>query len=126
LLPEAQPAKIDRARTADDRGRQAMRVMIRFSFPVNSGNAAIRSGKVEKVFQQLIDDVKPEAAYFHAVHGDRGGFFIVNMQESSQVAEIAERLFFGLDAKIELIPVMNAEDLRKGLSSVQNTIQRYG
>lgn len=103
-----------------------MRMMIKFSFPVDAGNAAIRTGKVEKIFQQLIEDLKPEAAYFHAVDGDRGGFFVVNMQESSQIAEIAERLFFGVSAKIELVPVMTADDLRKGLSGVQATIQRYG
>jgi hypothetical protein len=103
-----------------------MRVMVKFSFSVDSGNAAIRTGKLEKVFQQLIEDLKPEAAYFHAVAGDRGGFFVVNMQESSQIADIAERLFFGVNAKIELVPVMSADDLRKGLSGVQATIQRYG
>ena len=103
-----------------------MRMMIKFSFPVDAGNAAIRTGKVEKVFQQLIEDLKPEAAYFHAVDGNRGGFFVVNMQGSSQIAEIAERLFFGVSAKIELVPVMTADDLRKGLSGVQATIQRYG
>jgi hypothetical protein len=47
------------------------------------------------------------------------------MQESSQIAEIAERLFFGLNAKIELVPVMAFEDLRKGLSGAQGTIRRY-
>jgi len=103
-----------------------MRVMVKFSFAVDAGNAAIRTGKVEKVFQQLMEDLKPEAAYFHAVDGDRGGFFVVNMQESSQIADIAERLFFGVNAKIELVPVMTADDLRKGLSGVQETIQRYG
>ena len=103
-----------------------MRVMIKFAFPVDAGNAAIRTGKLEKVFQQLIEDLKPEAAYFHAVDGDRGGFFIVNMQESSQIPDIAERLFFGVNAKIELVPVMTADELRKGLSGVQTTIQRYG
>ena len=103
-----------------------MRVMTKFTFPVEAGNAAIRTGKVEKVFQQIIEDLKPEAAYFHAVDGDRGGFFIVDMQESAQIAGIAERLFFGLNAKIELVPVMSADDLRKGLSGVQETIRRYG
>lgn len=103
-----------------------MRMMIRFSFPVDAGNAAIRVGKLGTVFQQLVEDLKPEAAYFHAVDGDRGGFFVVNMQESSQIADIAERLFFGLNAKIELVPVMAPADLQKGLSSVQETIQRYG
>lgn len=103
-----------------------MRIMVRFSFPVGAGNTGIRTGKVEKVFRQLMEDVKPEAFYLHAAGGDRGGFFVVDMQESSQIADIAERLFFGLDAKIELVPVMNTEDLQKGLAGVQNTIQRYG
>jgi hypothetical protein len=48
------------------------------------------------------------------------------MQESSQIADIAERLFFGVSAKIELVPVMTADDLRKSLSGVQETIRRYG
>ena len=48
------------------------------------------------------------------------------MQELSQIAEIAERFFFGLNAKIEMVPVMAAEDLQKALSGVQETIQRYG
>jgi hypothetical protein len=103
-----------------------MRVMVRFSFPVVAGNAAIRTGKVEKVFQQLMEELKPEAAYFHGVNGDRGGFFVIDMRESSQIADTAERLFFGLEAKIELIPVMSPTDLQKGLSEVQSTIQRYG
>jgi len=48
------------------------------------------------------------------------------MQESSQVAEIAERFFFGLNATVEMVPVMAAADLQKGLASVQGVIERYG
>lgn len=103
-----------------------MRVMIKFSFAADAGNAAIRTGKLEKVMQQIMEDLKPEAAYFYPLDGDRGGFFIVNMLESSQVAEIAERFFFGLNAKVELTPVMAPDDLRKALSGMQGTIQRYG
>ena len=103
-----------------------MRVMIKFAVPVESSNDAIRSGKLQKVFQQLTEDLKPEAAYFLPTGGERGGFFIVDMRESSQIADIAERLFFGLNAKIEMVPVMAADDLQKGLSGIQDTIQRYG
>jgi hypothetical protein len=35
-------------------------------------------------------------------------------------------VFFGLNARIEMVPVMAAEDLQKGLSGVQGIIQRYG
>ena len=103
-----------------------MRVMVKFSLPVDAGNTAIRSGKLAKVMHQIADDLKPEAAYFFPTGGDRGGFFVVEMQDSSQIVEIAERFFFGLNAKVELVPVMSAADLEKGLSGVQNTIQRYG
>ena len=77
-----------------------MRVMIKFAFLVEAGNDAIRSGKLQKVFQQLAEDLKPEAAYFFPTGGERSGFFIVDMRESSQIADIAERFFFGLNAKI--------------------------
>jgi uncharacterized protein DUF3303 len=103
-----------------------MRVMIKFSLPVESGNTAIRTGKLAKVMHQIVEDLKPEAAYFFPTAGERGGFFVVEMQDSSQIADIAERFFFGLNAKVELVPVMSATDLEKALSGVEATIQRYG
>ena len=105
-----------------------MRVMIKFAIPVEAGNTAIRTGKLEKVMQQIAEDLKPEAAYFFPTPtgGERGGFFIVEMRDSSQIVDMAERFLFGLNAKVEFVPVMSAADLEKGLSGVQNTIQRYG
>jgi hypothetical protein len=80
-----------------------------------------------KGLSPLVEDLKPEAGYFYLQEeGKRGGFFVVDMQESSQIAEIAERFFLGLNAQVELVPVMAADDLLKGLSSVAGTIQRYG
>ena len=103
-----------------------MRMMIKFALPVEDSNEAIRSGKLQKVFQQLTEDLKPEAAYFYAVDGERGGHFVVDMRDSAQIAEIAERLFHGLNARVEMVPVMAAEDLQKGLSGIESTLQRYG
>jgi hypothetical protein len=107
-------------------GRSLMRVMIKFALPVEASNTAIRTGKLAKVFQQIVEDLKPEAAYFFPTGGERGGFIVVEMQDSSQIAEMAERFFFGLNAKVEFVPVMSAADLEKGLSDVQATIERYG
>jgi hypothetical protein len=73
-----------------------------------------------------MEELKPEAAYFFPEGEERAGLFVVAMQESSQVAEIVERFFFGLNARIEMVPVMAAEDLQKGLAGVQGMIQRYG
>ena len=103
-----------------------MRVMIRFTFPVDTGNDAIRSGKVGKIFKQISQELKPEAAYFFPHGGERGGLIVVDMTASSQVVEVAERFFFGLNAKVEMMPVMALEDLEQGLSSIEGIVQRYG
>jgi hypothetical protein len=103
-----------------------MRIMVKFALPVDAGNSALRSGKLAKVFDQLVADLKPEAGYFYPSGGERGGFFVVNLQEPSQIAETVERFFFGLNAKVELVPVMNGEDLHKALSGINGIIQRYG
>ena len=102
-----------------------MRVMIKFALPVESSNAAIRTGKLAKIMHQITEELKPEAAYFFPLDGERGGFFIVDMQDSSQIADMAERFFFGLNAKVEFVPVMSGADLDKGLAGVQGTIERY-
>lgn len=103
-----------------------MRVMVKFRFPVESGNDAIRGGKVAKVFEQIMTDLKPEAAYFYPEDGQRAGHFVVNMTDSSQVAQTAERFFFGLNATVSMLPVMSAEDLQKGLAGVDEIARTYG
>jgi hypothetical protein len=50
-----------------------MRIMIKFAFPVDAGNDAIRSGKMEKVFQGILEELKPEAAYYFPERGRTGG-----------------------------------------------------
>ena len=93
---------------------------------LDAGNDAIRSGKVAKVMERLAQELKPEAAYFYPDLGDRAGFFIIDMREASQVAEVAERFFFGLNAEVEMTPVMSVEDLQKGLSGIETIIKNYG
>jgi len=88
-----------------------MRVMIKFAIPIYAGNEKNRTGKLQKVFQQLAEDLEPEAGYFFPEGGERAGFFVVDMRESSQVAEIAERFFYGMNARVEMTPVMNADDV---------------
>jgi hypothetical protein len=58
----------------------------------------------------------PEAAYFTPLEGKRGGMIFFDMTDPSQIVESVEPFFLGLSASIELVPVMNADDLRKGLA----------
>jgi len=44
-----------------------MRMMLKVSIPVDTGNAAIRDGSIVKKIQTILADLKPEAAYFTAL-----------------------------------------------------------
>jgi hypothetical protein len=102
-----------------------MRVMIRFSFPVESGNEIVSSGKINRIFQSLLEDLKPEAAYFYPENGQRGGLLVVNMTDSSDVFKMLEPIWLGIKADVTVTPVMNGEDLQKGLSGIAGIVKRY-
>jgi hypothetical protein len=94
-------------------------MMLQMSIPVEAGNAAVLNGTLGATLQKLIADLKPEASYFVAnENGERSGFLVFDMKESSQIPAIAEPLFLGLHARIKLMPVMNGEDLAKGLGAL--------
>jgi hypothetical protein len=102
-----------------------MRTMLKFSIPVEAGNEAIRTGKIGKVFEQLMQELSPEAAYFYADAGLRTGIIVFNMQDESGVVGAVERLSFGLRANVALTPVMTAEDLQKGLGGIEAILKNY-
>ena len=103
-----------------------MRMMVTFSFDSENGNDIVRSGKIAKVFENLMADIKPEAAYMYPVGGQRGGHLIVNMTDSSEVATIGERFWHALNAHIEMTPVMDPGDLQKGLAHIGDIVKRFG
>jgi len=95
-----------------------MRTMLRWTVPAARGNEAVKDGSIAKTIESLMAQLKPEAAYFMAWEGQRSGMLVFDMKEPSQIPIIAEQLFMGLDAAVEFIPVMNADDLKKALSQV--------
>jgi len=102
-----------------------MRVMVTFKFPTTTGNEALKAGRIGDVLPKLMEDLKPEAAYFYPTDGMRGGHFIVNVKDGSELLQVGERLWFALGGSVDAIPVMNAEDIQKGLPSVPGIISRF-
>ncbi|MFF4504700.1 DUF3303 family protein [Streptomyces sp. NPDC001401] len=96
-----------------------MRMLLKASFDTEKSNEAIRNGTLTKLMQESVEQIKPEAAYFTADHGKRTAFLVFDMQDSSQMPVFAEPLFVNLDAEITYTPVMNLEDLQKGLSQLR-------
>jgi hypothetical protein len=98
-----------------DPKEERMRTMIRIKIPVESGNKAFADGSLAKTITEALERLKPEAAYFFPDHGLRSALMVVDLQDSSQIPSAVEHFFSKLNAAVELTPVMNAEDLRKGL-----------
>ncbi|MBT2416972.1 hypothetical protein J7F01_00240 [Streptomyces sp. ISL-22] len=96
-----------------------MRMLLKANIDTEKSNDLIRSGKMPQVVQEILENVKPEASYFTVDHGQRTMLLFFDMKESSQMPSIAERLFLELDARVDYTPVMNPDDLQKGLSELR-------
>ena len=95
-----------------------MRMMLKFTIPIEKGNQAFKDGSLGRTLESIMNKLKPEAAYFGPSDGKRGGMMFFDLAEPSQIVEVAEPLFSNLNAAIELVPVMNGDDLRKGIAKV--------
>jgi uncharacterized protein DUF3303 len=95
-----------------------MRVMLRVTLDVQAGNRAIAENKLQQLMPQMMEQFKPEAVYFGPDGGRRTAFFFIEVKDSSQIPAITEPFFQELNATVEFIPVMNADDLRKGLADL--------
>ncbi len=101
-----------------------MRVMIDVNFPIEPFNTLVRNGTVGQKIQQILADLKPEAAYFSERNGKRGGIFIVDMTDPSQAPAIAEPFFLTFDATVEFRIAMTPEDL--GAAGLEALGEKYG
>ena len=98
-----------------------MRTMMRISIPVTVGNRSIQDGSLPRIIQTTLETLKPEAAYFFPEAGKRTALVVFDLKDPSQIPVVCEPLFMGLDANIELLPVMNAQDLQAGLGQLSKS-----
>ena len=102
-----------------------MRFLMRISWDVGAGNAVVRAGKLGQIIQSILAEQKPEAAYFTAEAGQRGGIMVVNISDASQIPALAEPWFLTANAKVEFIPAMIPEDLAKAGPSIEAAVKKY-
>ena len=70
-----------------------MRFLLHISLPVDKFNQAVRDGTVGEKMRRILEETKPEAAYFCAKDGKRGGFLVVNLSDPSEIPRFAEPWF---------------------------------
>lgn len=102
-----------------------MRYLVKFHFPVESGNAALADPEFGNKLQQILSDMNAEAAYFTTVEGHRGGYIVVSFDDASKIPALAEPLFLWLNADVEFIPVMVIEDLVKAGPAIEAAMKKW-
>lgn len=88
-----------------------MRMMVRFTVPHEPFNSAVRDGTAAQKMKKILDEQKPEAAYFMAHNGRRCAVLIVDLPDATKIPSLAEPWFLTFNADIEVQPVMTAQDL---------------
>lgn len=101
-----------------------MRILIDFKMPLEPFNTLVRNGIAGEKLGEIMNEIKPEAAYFGIRDGKRGGILVVNVDDSSQIPSIAEPLFLSFNASIEFLPVMVPEDLMK--ANLDDLAKKWG
>ena len=95
-----------------------MRMLLRVQMDTEAANPLVADGSLQKSMMEAFEQLKPEAAYFTHEDGCRSAYIVFDMKDPSQMPAITEPLFQGPRAKISFAPVMNLEDLQKGLAEV--------
>lgn len=88
-----------------------MRMLMTVKLPVEPFNTLVRKGTAGATMKRILDEIKPEAAYFTAQDGHRGGILIVNFDHSSAIPRLAEPWFLHFDAQVTFQPAMVPADL---------------
>lgn len=99
-------------------GVSFVRTLMKVEMDTEKANDAIRNGTLQKTVESALEALRPEAAYFTAQNGCRTAFIVFDMTDSSNMPKFSEPFFLELGAKISYTPVMNGDDLRKGLTAL--------
>lgn len=103
-----------------------MRCIVKFSIPVDIGNDLVRSGRLGEVNAAIIEALEPEAVYFTAENGARGGIMIINIDDAADIPRIAEPFFLAFESEVEILPCMTPEDLARAGGSIAASAEKFG
>jgi len=102
-------------------------MLMRVSLPVEAANAAAKAGTLGSTIERILNDLKPEAAYFYADdYGQRSGSIIFDMKDSSEIPAFSEPWFLAFNAKVWFRPIMNPQDLAKAAPAIAKAADQYG
>lgn len=86
--------------------------------PNDAGNKVVKDPNFLKNVEDYIRKFNCEASYFLEVNGNRTMVLVLDLPSPDMIPAIAEPLFQGFDANVEIHPAMNLDDLKKAISNM--------
>jgi hypothetical protein len=103
-----------------------MRVLLKATMNIEAGNRAIRQGNISSTIQSILEEQKPESAYFLASEGQRTALLFLDIQDVSQIPSLVEPWFLAFNADVEVTPAMTAQDLAKAAPGIEKAVKKFG
>ncbi len=90
-----------------------MRMLIIAKNPPEPFNSGVKDGSSGRKLKAILEEIKPEVAFFTEIDGKRCTVMIVDMKDTSQIPSLAEPFFLSFNSEVSFHPVMSPEDLGK-------------
>jgi hypothetical protein len=115
-----QELRHERRRSVHGNGdrRASMRMLLKVRPQGDQGNKAIVDGTFGRVLGRFMERFHPEATYFTTENGERTALLIFDLKSESEMVTAAEPFWNEMHATVDWSPVMNAEDVQKGLAAL--------
>lgn len=101
-----------------------MRMLMTVKMDTSQFNSSLKSGNAGKIMNRILEDCRPEAAYFTDEEGCRTGVLVVNVDDASSIPRLAEPWFLSFNAQIRFQVCMTPDDLRK--SGLEDLGRKWG
>ncbi|MCV0426726.1 MAG: hypothetical protein K5905_14785 [Roseibium sp.] len=92
-----------------------MRLMMTFKIPTLTGNEAGTQHRIGAAIEKLVADTGADASYFFMKDGMRAGVLFFEEDDQANLPRYNEPLMESLGAQIDIVPVLNLDDLKRGL-----------
>jgi hypothetical protein len=90
-----------------------MKMLLDVTIPNEPFNSLVRQGAAGKKLAEILDAIKPEAAYFTEQDGKRGAVLVVDLANASKIPSLAEPFYLSFNAEVKFRVMMAPEDLKK-------------
>jgi hypothetical protein len=99
-----------------------MLIHVRVTVPTEAGNEAIRTGALGRTIEAFAEATQPHSIVFGAEDGRRTMYAVIDLADTADLPRLFEPMFMELGAEIRYVPVMDGEQLKRGLAAAMEAV----